>query len=307
MTTVDLTTPHPAPASLLDGLPRRVALTLPELRLAAQRAGNAPLPFDMAEPRPGALEDRMGQSRGSVEDAAYLAALDSMHEPLDSLTRRGLIADDVLDAGLAGAVGLLATPSVALDLDVRVGDVQAKAWHREAAGAVATLATVDGLVFELAWFDTPQWPAELARVAVVPEDATIGESAVPAQLDLPFDLASAASEAVRTGRSDLLPVLVAQHSGRVLDGDGAPMRDSDVQSLLVGGYAESRGRMRALVTDVASGAATVVGVVSWVLLADGWRALRPHHAADEPRVEIRRVEPADLATELAPVLAEVAR
>jgi len=307
MTTVDLSTPPPAPQSLLDGLPRRVALTLPELRLVAERAGNAPLPFDVTEPRPGALEDRMGQSRGSAEDAAYLAALGSLHEPLDSLTRRGLIVDDVLDSGLAGAVGLLATPSVALDLDVRVGDVQAKAWHREAAGAVATLATVDGLVFELAWFHTPQWPAELARVAVVPEDVAMGESAVPTHLDLPFDLASAASEAMRTGRPDLLSVLVAQNSGRVRDGDGGPVHDADVQTLLVGGHDEARGRMRALVTDVASGDAAVVGVVSWVLLADGWRALRPHHGGDEPRVEIRRVAPADLATELAPVLAQVAR
>ena len=75
MTTVDLTTPHAAPENLLDGLPRRVALTLPELRLVAERAGNAPLPFDVTEPRPGALEDRMGQSRGSAEDSAYPAAL----------------------------------------------------------------------------------------------------------------------------------------------------------------------------------------------------------------------------------------
>ncbi len=60
-------------------------------------------------------------------------------------------------------------------------------------------------------------------------------------------------------------------------------------------------------TDVSSGEATVVGVVSWVLLADGWRALRPHHDGDEPRVEVRAVRPGDLATELAPVLAEVTR
>lgn len=305
MATVDLSTPHPAPESLLDGLPRRVALTLPELREVAARAGDAPLPFDVTEPRPGTLDDRMGQSRGSAEDAAYLAALGSLHEPVDSLTRRGLIEDGVLDPGLAGAVGLLATPAVALDVDIRVGGVQAKAWHREAAGAVATLATVDGIVFEIAWFDVPQWPAELARVAVVPEDVELADSAVPA-VDLPFDLASAGAEAVRTGRSDLLTVLVGQQHGRVVDADGA-VPDSEVQILLTALYAEAQGRMRALVTDVSSGEATVVGVVSWVLLADGWRALRAHQAGDEPRVEVRRVEPADLATELAPVLAEVTR
>lgn len=306
MATVDLSTPHPAPESLLDGLPRRVALTLPELREAAARAGDAPLPFDVTEPRVGDLDDRMGQSRGSAEDSAYLAALASLHEPVDSLTRRGLIEDGVLDAGLAGAVGLLATPAVALDVDIRVGGVQAKAWHREAAGAVATLATVDGIVFELAWFEAPQWPAELARVTVVPEDVDLADSAVPA-VDLPFDLASAAAEAVRTGRNDLLHVLVGQQHGRVVDADGATVPDSEVQTLLTALYAEAQGRMRALVTDLSSGDAAVVGVVSWVLLADGWRSLRPHQDGDEPRVEVRRVEPADLAVELAPVLAEVTR
>lgn len=307
MATVDLSTPHAPPESLLDGLPRRVALTLAELRSVAALAGDAPLPFDVIEPRTGTLDDRMGQSRGSAEDGAYLAALETLHDPIDSLTRRGLVEDGQVDAGLAGAVGLLATPSVALDIDVRIGDVQAKAWQREAAGAVSTLATVDGIVFELAWYDTPQWPVELARVAVVPEDVELADSAVPAVVDLPFDLASAAAEAVRTGRADLLSVLVVQHHGRVVDADGVSVPDAEVQTLLSALYAEAQGRMRALVTDVASGDAAVVGVVSWVLLADGWRALRPHHHGEEPRVEVRRVEPADLATELAPVLAEVAR
>jgi len=120
------------------------------------------------------------RAAASPRDSAYLSALESLHEPVDSLTRRGLIKDGVLDAGLAGAVGLLATPAVALDVDIRVGGVQAKAWHREAAGAVATLATIDGIVFELAWFDAPQWPAELARVTVVPEDVDLADSAVSA-------------------------------------------------------------------------------------------------------------------------------
>jgi hypothetical protein len=46
--------------------------------------------------------------------------------------------------------------------------------------------------------------------------------------------------------------------------------------------------------------------VSWVLLADGWHVLRPHRDSAEHRVEVRRVEPDDLAAVLAPVLAEVA-
>ena len=39
--TIDLATPPPAPAGTLQGLPRRVALTLPELRLLAEKAGGA--------------------------------------------------------------------------------------------------------------------------------------------------------------------------------------------------------------------------------------------------------------------------
>ena len=73
-------------------------------------------------------------------------------------------------------------------------------------------------------------------------------------------------------------------------------------------YDETRGRLRALVTDVRDQGGSVVGVVSWVLLADGWRALRPHDNGDENRVSrSRRVDAGDLATELAPVLAEVTR
>lgn len=317
MATIDLSTPTETPDSLLDGLPRRVALTLPELQLVAELAGNAPLPFDVTEPQAGSLEGRMGQTRGSADDSSYLAAISSLHDPLESLTRRGLVLEGVLDSGVAGAVGLLATPSVAVDLDVRVGEVQAKAWHREADGAVATLGTVDGIVFELGWFDTPQWPAELSRAAVVPEDVPLhvdgrgngkaAGTAVPDEADLPFDLASVAAEALRTGRTELLPVLIRSYDGRVHDGAGKAIREGEVQSLLTSLYDESRGRMRVLVTDVTAGEGAVVGVVSWVLVADGWRALRPHHALDEPRVQIRRVEPGDLANELAPVLAEVIR
>ena len=42
------------------------------------------------------------------------------------------------------------------------------------------------------------------------------------------------------------------------------------------------------------------------MLADGWHSLRPHRDGAEQRVEIRLVEPADLAAALAPALAEVA-
>ena len=306
MPTIDLSSPQPAPTGLLERLPRRVTLTLGELRLVADRAGGAPLPFDPpAGSEASALDDRLGGSRKSAADDAYAAALASLHDPAVTLRRRGLATEETVDDGLVGAVGLLATPTVALDLDVGIDGVQVKAWHRQHGDAVATLATVDGIVFELAWFPIDQWPHELARVAAIPEELTLHGSAVPAVVDLPFELADAAGEALRSGRPELVPVLVHQHQGAARDGTGGAFSDADLAGLLTALGTEHRGRLRAMVADVSGESTTAVGVVSWVLLADGWRALLPRVTGGEHRVEVRRVEPFDLASELAPVLAEV--
>ena len=308
MATVDLSTPPPPRAGLLDALPRRVALTLPELRLAARLAGDAPLPFDVVEPAvSGAMEDRLGLSRGSAQDQAYAAALASLHDPRESLTKRGLLDGDSLDEGLAGALGLLATPTVAVDLDVTIDSARARAWHRSSEGAVATLATVDGVVFEVAWFETAAWAGELGRVAMLPSDRTLRGTALPDAIDVPFELLDAASEAVRSGRSDLLPVLASRHSGSAVDADGAPISDVDLTSMLSALIIDSRGRLRALGADVSGGETSLVGVVSWVLLADGWHALRPRRQGDDHRVEVHRVDATDLPGDLAFLLAEVTR
>lgn len=300
MNTVDLGTPPPTPGFLLDALPRRVGLTLPELQLVAERAGGAPLPFEPAAPAAvSTLEARLGPGPAGSDDAAYQAALAALHDPVETLTRRGLLTGDRVESALLGAIGLLATPRVALDLEVAVDGMRARAWHRESAGAVATLATVDGIVFELAWLPADRWGGELGRVPVLPEDFDPGPSAVPAVLDVPFGLLDAAGEALDSGRADLLPRLLADHA----DG-GSP---TDLEASLVALNSEARGRLRAMVTDLGGGPATVVGIVSWVLVADGWRALRPHGGDGRDRIEIRAVEPAALAIELAPVLAEVSR
>lgn len=309
MVTIDLTTAPPPAASFLDGLPRRLALTLPELRHIASLAGGAPLPFDLADPPTAAadsgLEGRLGQSRGSAEDVAYGAALASLHDADESLRRRGLITDDGVDPGLAGAIGLLATPALALDLDVAAPGSQVKAWHRQAGDAVATLATCDGLVFELAWFAVDLWPGELARAADVPDEVSLSESSVPAAIDIPFHLVDAIGEALRAGRSDLLPVLMDQHGDGVLDEVGQPLDTHAAGAAIAAIHTEGRGRLRVLAAHVAHESTTEVGLVSWVLLADGWHALRPHQSDDEARLVVRRTTPADLATELAPVLAQV--
>lgn len=307
MVTIDLTAPPaPAPAAtFLDDLPRRVGLTLPELRLAARLAGDAPLPFDVTQPaEAGALEDRLGRSRGSLEDAAYAEALASLHDAEETLRRRGLVSPDGVDTGLAGALGLLATPRLALDIDVATAASHVKSWHRQAGEAVATLSTCDGIVFELAWFQAHRWPAELARVTTLPDELELGASEVPAELDVPFQLVDAIGEALRTGRADLVPVLLADHGEGVL-GNGQPLAGDDAAKAVAAIHTEGRGRLRVLAARVAEGATTAVGVVSWVLLGDGWHALRPYQDDAGGRVRACRVEPGDLAAELAPVLAQV--
>jgi hypothetical protein len=102
-----------------------------------------------------------------------------------------------------------------------------------------------------------------------------------------------------------VPVLAAQHAGEVLDADGQPVSELDVNAVLRAFSLESQGRLRALVADVSGDETTVVGVVSWALLADGWYALRPRNIDGLHRVHVSRVDPSDLAIELAPVLAEV--
>lgn len=306
MATIDLTAPAPEPDGTLEALPRRLSLTLPELQLLADRAGGAPLPFELSQPGPtDSLTNRLGQSPAGGEDEAYVAAVGSLHDPAESLTRRGLLSDDGPDAGIVGALGLLATPRIAVDIEVVVDGLHAKAWHRQSDDAVAALATSDGIVFELAWFEAPAWPAELARVPVVPEDIELAKSAVPAATDLPFGLLEAGGEAVRSHRTDLVPVVVSSHGGQSYDESGNTLDAGAVSSIVTAIGNETHGRMRVLVADVSRPGAPVVGVVSWVLVNDGWRSLAGHHDGDERRVAVRRVEPADLAPALAPVLAEV--
>ncbi|MEV5000045.1 hypothetical protein [Nocardioides sp. LML1-1-1.1] len=303
MPTIDLT--HVAvrePRHALDAAPRRLGLTLTELQHAASLAGGAPLPFEVAAPAAvDTIQSRLGQSPAATDDQAYRAAVASLHDPADALERRGLLTDGVLDPGLAGAIGLLAAPRTALDVDLRMAGVQAKVWQRQDDAAVASLATVDGIVFEIGWFATDAWAGELARVAAISEDVTLGTSTVPSYADLPFELADAAAEATRVGRGDLLPVLAARHGGAVLGPDGV-LPDDAVARLLTALASEAQGRLRALVADVSGTEVDTVGVVSWTLLADGWRALRPHQQDGVPRLEIRAVEPADLAAVVAPVL-----
>lgn len=296
------TAPDPSGNAVTDA-PRRVGLNLIELQEAARLAGDAPLPFTVASPpASGAMESRLGSTPTASDDAAYRAVLAALPSAADSLDRRGLVADGRLEPGMAGALGLLATPSVAIDLDVALPGSRLRAWHRQSAGAVATLATCDGIVFELSWYRADVWPTELARAVTPPADVALAESAVPAYLDLPLDLAEAAADAVAGGRTDLVDVLLDR--GAAVRGEDGDLSPAEAHRALHALATETRGRVRALVARTPAGAAPrTIGVVSWTLVADGWRHLRPYRTPDGPRVGIIPAEPADLAGLLAPTLA----
>ena len=189
--------------------------------------------------------------------------------------------------------------------------VQVKAWHRQSELGVATLSTADGIVFELAWLLPSQWADEMSRVAILPGDLALRASGVPSELDVPFELLDAAGEALHSGRGDLVPVLADHHAGSVVEGD-RPVSDADVAGLLQTLSRETRGRIRALVAHIDGGSPQqsvgMVGVLSWLLLADGWHALETHQGEGEaPLVRVRAVDASDLATALAPLMAEVSR
>lgn len=302
MTTVDLGVPTPAAsehasADAWAGVPRRIGLSIAELTHACGMIG-APLPFETVSAQPGSgLEGRLGATRATAEAEAFERAVAALGDPAVSLERRALVTDGALDAGIAGALGVLTSPEIVLDIDVTIDDLRGHSWHRQRGDAVAALSTVDGLIFELSWFPTGGWAAEIARAGALPDDCELRDSDVPDHLEVPFELADSVFEALRTGRTELVPVLTGG--------------DTTLETVLTALSREARGRLRAVVgvlpTDGAVDERSPLGVVSWTLVNDGWRAFRPRTTDGHVQLNVTSVEPRELAAELAPILAEVSR
>ena len=313
MVTIDLTTPPPPPTSFLDGMARRLALTLPELRLVAELAGDAPLPFDLPSGADeavdaGSLSGRLGKSRGSVEDSAYADALAHAPRPggHPAPTRPGH-RRRAPTPGSSGPSGLLATPRLALDIDVAAGATQVKAWHRQAGGAVASLSTCDGIVFELAWFPVDQWTTELARVTAASprtsRSAPIARARPPRRPLRPR----------RRGRrgAALRPLRPRAGAGRPVRRRGGARRRSRSSATprpptpCRAVHTEGRGRMRILAAEVSDGPRRRSASCRGCCSPTAGTPSTPRHDDDGARVAVARVDPDDLATELAPVLAQV--
>jgi hypothetical protein len=261
----------------------RVVLPLAELVVAARLAGDVPLPF--RPPRaPGRMSVRLAGTRPHLAQervAAELARADDAGPAgaLASLSARGLLAGDALDPRLVAVLhGLAAAPVLAV-LDVTVageaGEQRVRAWWAAGGGALSGLVLRHPAHAELAQGPASAWTGELVGLVPTPP----GDPTGPDRVVLPSEALLGALSAQRRGRPDLVAAVAADH--------GVPEAVPLLHDLGTG----CRGRLRLLVVRRPSRPEVPAAVTVWVLLADGWRSLRPVPGA---RVEVRRRRPVDL-------------
>jgi hypothetical protein len=189
---------------------------------------------------------------------------------------------------------VLDRPEVTCDIDVTVrregtgrGWVQLHSGQALRGDTVAAVSSAGGRV-EVAWWGLDEWHIQLARAATVrlPEAA---EPPPPPEFEVPLDVLLATGEAIRTHRPELLDEL-ARRAG---SDDPAGARDR-----LVRLHTAVVGRLLATVA-ARDGDDRRVGWVSWLLFADGWRALTPTQAGGRPTVRVDPVEPSGLGPQVA--------
>lgn len=187
----------------------------------------------------------------------------------------------------------MTAPDALVDLDLAVGSDRLHSWQRFAGGRVTALTTT-GCGLELDRFPAGAWQRRLARLVTVPAPTTSVEPP-PGDLDLPLELLLGVGEALRLGRDDVVAELVRRQGSGL---DPAGLRRLHTACL---------GRLRAVVSGVGSSGARRVGWVSWILCADGWRALTPYPSGGTAMVRVHRVEPPWLGVEVARLLTRVRR
>lgn len=263
------------------------------------------------------LEDRLGGG----EPPPLVAASDLLRDRLTrepdhgSLAARGLVdAAGHLQPHLAAALRVLGAPEALIQIDVAVqrreGSTSLRAWYAVVGSQVAQLATADGLSYELVWYPVRHLATGLARAATVTLDDPSPEPPAPEAVTLPYEFFLAGLEAIRTSRLDLLDELIAQLApGSVIAADGTALAGDRVKPLISRLESGTRGTLRALITSKTgtedAARRPVGGLVSWILLDDGWRWLKPIGGHQDPRVTIQPVDPADLGKVIAPILAQV--
>ncbi|CAN5389745.1 hypothetical protein BH09ACT12_BH09ACT12_31530 [soil metagenome] len=311
-------------------LPVVTRLSLAELILLADRAGNPRLPLDLDghadDDATDRLQDRLSGGRPSVGQRAHglvRAAQDEARTAPEPLAARlagiGLLDADGTPVGdVVAALGMLATPEAMLVLDLAVrrvaGEARLRSFFAVAGSRVAQLSTVSGLSYELAWYDVGGLPDALTRAATIEDDDAADhptddptDGFGPEVVELPLEVFTDGTEAVRRSRDDLLAEVIRIAQGPVRVG-GDELTPADALALVTSLENDSRGRLRVLVTVPQDGAERrVVGVVSWLHTRTGWRWLSPDRVGGVPTVRIVPVDAGELARVVAPVLAQVVR
>ena len=159
--------------------------------------------------------------------------------------------------------------------------------RQELHGGLVTAVTSAGSRAEVAWWGVDEWAGRLARVADVP----VPEGPVPpeSEVEVPLDVLLGAGEAVRTRRPDVLDELVRR---------AAPNDPSALREQLVRLHTSVVGRLLAVVA-ARNGVTARAGWVSWLLFADGWRALTPVRRHGGPAVRLTPTGPHDLGRQVA--------
>lgn len=210
---------------------------------------------------------------------------------------------------VAAAQSHLSGADLLVDLDLVVrrtaGEARLRLRHALRGSTVHALATTGTPEVEVARFDVSDWQAELARACLVTVPAQAPRAPAPG-LALPWDVLVGTGAALDL-RPDLYAVLVARAAGSVTV-DGRVVTPTAARAQVARLHRCVVGRLRC--TGTVPGRRRV-GWVSWLLFADGWRALAPYTAAapDGPRAMVRLEPraPGDLAHDVARWATEVPR
>ena len=137
------------------------------------------------------------------------------------------------------------------------------------------------------------WPRELEHLVTVPA----GHGPAPdTELTLPFELLLGSAAAVREHRPPVLAELLARHP--MSGPDRTPLRATAAAEQVRLLHTVERGRLRVTVVGRGEGARTL-GLVTWVLYADGWRALVPATADGVAVVHVVSTDPGALGAAVA--------
>jgi len=291
-------------------VPRRVRLSRAAVDRFAGLTG-VPSPAEQMLTAGSSLDglgERLGEVVRGVESPGAPAA--GVSDVGEVLVAAGLVEDGVPTEQGRAVLTVWHAPALAVEIELLVclarGQVRARSWHRNLDDWVVCLSTGDGEVFELSWLAAEDWWLELGRAAHVDPRTLLpapDAEPVPDVIETPWELLLTTGEAVQRRRRDLLDQLVADHSGTTIAGDGpdslATADDRDVRRWHEQLESASRGRLHAAVMGRDGRGRPGAGIVEWVLLHDGWRALTPFTRDGWTMVRIERTGPVDLARALA--------